>query len=193
VLGTPPGSNEREAPMSTARIAIVTALCLPILASRAPGGDAGSAPQEDAALVQKLLVQGEDASRRWINGDSTGYANLMVHTDRLTIFGPLGGPSPMGWNDRFARAQVAGARQFQGGILSTVELVQSYVSDSLVVVVKIERNKVRVAGRNQPEEWDERSTEVYAREGLDWKIVHRHSDPLTERRTLDQTLELLHR
>lgn len=183
---------ERRGPMSMARMAIVTALCLPILAGRAPGRDVRSEPQNDAALVQKLLVQGEDASRRWLNGDSTGYANLMAHTDRFTIFGPLGGASPMGWSDRFARAQVTGARQFQGGISSTVELVQSYVSDSLVVVVTIERNKVRVAGREQPEEWDERSTDVYAREGLDWKIVHRHSDPLTERRTLAQTLELLH-
>jgi hypothetical protein len=64
------------------------------------------------------------------------------------------------------------------------------VSDSLVVVVKIERNKVRLGDREQPEEWVERSTEVYAREGSEWKIVHRHSDPLVERRSLAETLEL---
>jgi hypothetical protein len=84
-----------------------------------------------------------------------------------------------------------GARQFLGGISSTVELVQSYVSDSLVVIVKIENNKVRLAGREQPEEWVERATEVYAREGSEWKIVHRHSDPLVEHRSLAQTLALL--
>jgi hypothetical protein len=67
------------------------------------------------------------------------------------------------------------------------------VSDSLIVVVKIERNKVRLAGREQPEEWVERSTEVYMHLGSEWKIVHRHSDPLIEHRSLAQTLELLHR
>ncbi len=178
--------------MSTARIATTTALCLlcfVIPATRAPA----SGPRDSDTLVQQLLLQGEDASRRWMNGDSAGYANLMAHTDRLTIFGPLGGPSPMGWSEGLARAQAAGARQFHGSISSTVELVQSYVSDSLVVVVKIERNKVRLAGREQPEEWVERSTEVYMQQGSEWKIVHRHSDPLIEHRSLAQTLELLHR
>jgi hypothetical protein len=180
--------------MNTARIATATTLCLVcfvILAGRAPGAD-GAGPRDNDALVHQLLIQGEDASRRWMNGDSTGYANLMAHTDQFRIFGPLGGPSPMGWSEGFARAQAVGARQFRGGISSTVELVQSYVSDSLVVVVKIERNKVRVASREQPEEWAERSTEVYARQGSEWKIVHRHSDPLVVHRSLVETLDLLH-
>ena len=178
--------------MNAARIWTVVGLCLlccVALAGRAPGAD-GSGPRDNDALVHQMLIQGEDASRRLMNGDSTGYANLMAHSDRLTIFGPLGGPSPDGWSDGFARAQAAGARQFRGGISSTVELVRSYVSDSLVVVVKIERNKVRLGDREQPEEWVERSTEVYAREGSEWKIVHRHSDPLVERRSLAETLEL---
>jgi hypothetical protein len=182
--------------MSTARIATITAFCLLcfiILASCAPAGAGASGPRDGDTLVQQLLTQGEDASRRWMNGDSTGYANLMAHTDRFTIFGPLGGPSPIGWSEGFARAQAAGARQFRGGISSTVELVQSYVSDSLIVVVKIERNRVRIAGREQPEEWVERSTEVYMHQGSEWKIVHRHSDPLIEHRSLAQTLDLLHR
>ncbi len=184
--------------MSTARIAITAAvslLCFVILASRAPAGAGagGSGPHDSEALVQQLLIEGQDASRRWMNGDSTGYANLMAHTDRLTIFGPLGGPSPIGWSEGFASAQAAGARHFHGGISSTVELVQSYVSDSLIVVVKIERNKVRLAGREQPEEWVERSTEVYMTQGSEWKLVHRHSDPLIEHRSLPQTLDLLHR
>lgn len=180
--------------MNPAHIATATVLCplcFIILAGCAPGA-IGSGPRDNDALVHQLLIQGEEASRRWMNGDSTGYTNLMAHSDRLTIFGALGGPSPTGWSERYAQAQAAGARPFQGGISSTVELVQSYVSDSLIVLVKIERNKVRLAGKEQPAEWVERSTEVYAHQGAEWKIVHRHSDPLIERRSLDQTLELLH-
>lgn len=183
--------------MRTAPIATTMALCLlclVILASCAPAGAGGGAgPRESDTLVQQLLIQSEDASRRWMNGDSTGYANLMAHTDRLTIFGPLGGPSPIGWSEGFARAQAAGARQFHGGISSTVELVQSYVSDSLIVVVKIERTRVRLAGMKEPEEWAERATEVYMPQGTEWKIVHRHSDPLVEHRSVAETLDLVHR
>ena len=182
--------------MSTARITTTRTLwlpCLVILASCAPAGAGGSGPRDNDTLVQQLLIQGEDASRRWMNGDSTGYTNLMAHTDRFTIFGPLGGPSPIGWSEGFARAEAAGARPFHGGLSSTVELVQSYVSDSLIVVVKIERNKVRLAGMQEPEEWAERSTEVSMHQGTEWKIVHRHSDPLVQHRSLAQTLDLLHR
>lgn len=173
----------------------VTVLCLLFFVVLARGGPGAVAldPSNNDALVQQLLIQGEDSSRRWMNGDSTGYANLMAHSDRLRIFGPLGGPSPLGWSEGLARAQAAGARQFQGSISSTVELVQSYVSNSLIVVVKIESNKVRLAGREQPEDWVERSTEVYEHQGTEWKLVHRHSDPLIERRGLARTLDLLHR
>lgn len=181
--------------MSAARIPFATMLCFLSLmnhASCAPGDTGGSEPRANDALVHKLLVDGEDASRRWLNGDSSGYTNLMAHTDRFTIFGPLGGPSPVGWSEGFAKAQAAGAHHFHGSVSSTTELVQSYVSDSLVVLVKIERNNVRIADRKELEEWGERSTEVYEREGSEWKLVHRHSDPLIERRSLAQTLDLFH-
>jgi hypothetical protein len=177
----------------TGRIPHAAALCfccLLIPATRAPGDNCASTPQANDALVHQLLNQGEDASRRWMNGDGTGYANLMSHTDRFTIFGPLGGSSPMGWSERFARTQAAGAGRFGGGVSSTVELVRSYVSDSLVVLVKIERNKVRIGGQLLPQEWDERSTEVFEREGHEWRLVHRHADPLIEHRSLEQTLDL---
>lgn len=180
--------------MSTARFALATVLCfvsIVIHAACAPGDAGGSERRANDALVHQLLIASEDASRRWMNGDSSGYASLMAHTDRFTIFGPLGGPSPVGWSDGFAKAQAAGAHHFHGRVSSTIELVQSYVSDSLVVLVKMERNKVRIADGTVPEEWDERSTEVYEREGSEWKLVHRHSDPLIERRSLAKTLDLL--
>ena len=35
-----------------------------------------------------------------------------------------------------------------------------------------------------------RVTQVYERDGADWKIVHRHADPLVARRDLAQTRQL---
>jgi hypothetical protein len=142
-------------------------------------------------VVKKLLAQAKEDSVKWMSGDSGPYAAHMAHTPQFTIFGPFGGPSPPGWTDDFAKRQVDAARPFQGGTAS-IELVQSYVSDNLIVLVTFERNQVKFAGSDGFQQWDLRVTQVYERVGGDWKVVHRHAEPLVVRRTLAQTLQLFH-
>ena len=105
-------------------------------------------------IVQRLLNESRDAQTKWMNGDSGPIAELMAHTSTFTIFGPFGGPSPPGWSEDSARAQAGAARQFQGATSSTIELVQSHVSDNLIVLVTIERSLVKFAGSEQPQQWD---------------------------------------
>jgi ketosteroid isomerase-like protein len=114
----------------------------------------------------------------------------MAHSDRFTIFGPFGGVSPPGWSQEFATLQALAAKQFNGGT-SSIELVQSYVSGDLAVLVTIERNEVRFEGYSRPLPWILRTTQVYERDAEGhWKVVHRHADPLSSRRDLAQTLRL---
>lgn len=141
-------------------------------------------------IVRELLEQTLAAWRQWIKGDGRLAADLMAHTPTFTIFGPFGGPSPPGWSEESAKAQAATARLFQGGTVD-IELVQSHVSADLVVLVTIERAQVRFAGQGQPTTWDLRATQVFERFGENWKVVHRHADPLIARRDLEQTLGLL--
>jgi ketosteroid isomerase-like protein len=152
----------------------------------------GRVSTQEAELVQALLEQTRESQRAWVNGESASYASeRMSHTDRFTIFGPFGGLSPKGWSNEVARIQAGTAKAFQGGT-SAIELVQSYVSSDLAVLVTIERNQVRFAGHEGPLPWNLRTTQVYERdvEGQ-WKIVHRHADPLLPVRDLEQTLRLL--
>ena len=142
-------------------------------------------------IVQKLLTDARSAQLMWMSGDSAAYATLMAHTPTFTIFGPFGGPSPPGWSEEFAKAQASAARQFQGAVSSTIDLVQSYVAGDLIVLVMIERNVEKFGGYEQPQQWDLRVTQVYERDGANWRIVHRHVDPLVTRRNLAQTLQLL--
>jgi len=143
-------------------------------------------------VVQKLLTDARKAQLQWMGGDSAPYAALMSHTPTFTIFGPFGGPSPPGWSEEFAKAQALAARQFQGAVSSTIDLVQSYVSGNLIVLVMLERNVEKFSGYEEPQQWDLRVTQVYEREGANWRVVHRHVDPLVTRRNLAQTLQLFH-
>jgi hypothetical protein len=144
----------------------------------------------DDPIVRKLLAQAIAGQQQWINGNSQSAALHMAHTPTFTIFGPFGGPSPPGWSEEIARVQAATARQFQGGT-TDIELVQSYASDDLIVLVTIERDRVRFAGQDGFRRWDLRVTQVCQRAGETWKVVHRHADPLLARRDLKETLELM--
>jgi hypothetical protein len=151
---------------------------------------AGSVTPKSTPIVQELLAQALANQLQWLHGNSQPAAEHMAHTRSFTIFGPFGGPSPAGWNEASARAQAATAKQFQSGT-ADIELVQSYVSDKLIVLVMIERNRVRFVGQEGIRKWDLRVTQVYQHDGQTWKAVHRHADPLLARRDLRQTLDLL--
>jgi hypothetical protein len=171
---------------------LVVAMAFALLTVPAAAQDTGGrVSHSNDQIVQKLLAQAKEAQLNWLSGDSGPSAAQMAHTPRFTIFGPFGGPSPPGWSDEFAKIQAGAARPFQGGTTS-IELVQSHVSDGLIVLITIERNQVKFAGFDRPQQWDLRVTQVYERDGADWKVIHRHADPLVVRRNLAQTLQLFH-
>jgi ketosteroid isomerase-like protein len=56
------------------------------------------------------------------------------------------------------------------------------VGDRLAVTVSIERDRARVKGRDEPIDQALRVTQVFRWEDGSWKLVHRHADPLMERK-----------
>jgi hypothetical protein len=62
-------------------------------------------------------------------------------------------------------------------------VVKTIVSGDLVVVVMIERNEVDVDGVDVRQPWVLRTTQVFERQaGGEWLRLHRHADPLIDRR-----------
>ena len=118
-------------------------------------------------------------------GDSGPYE---FTDERSTILGPFGGAT-IG-----ATAATPGQRravaQFESGS-GTVELINGGVSGDAAWMVLIERCIVKFADREEPCRWDLRVTEAFERRNGDWVRVHRHADPLVDRRPLDAVLEIL--
>jgi ketosteroid isomerase-like protein len=75
-------------------------------------------------------------------------------------------------------------RYFRSGE-SELELVQSYASGDMVVLVMIERQHGEVGGLPD-QDWSLRVTLVYRREGSEWRLAHRHADPLVHGISLEQ-------
>lgn len=139
--------------------------------------------------IEQLVAALDHGRDAWIHGRLEFTAGRAVaQADDMTIFGPFGGEAARN-GPGFAARQAAIAAQFAGGH-GTCELVSAYASGDLVVLVLLERSEVTFAGRATPEPWVLRTTQVFRRDGERWIRLHRHADPLIDRRALDQTSRL---
>jgi ketosteroid isomerase-like protein len=127
------------------------------------------------ADVADLTQRCQDAAAALIRGDVRSYLGLFVHADDYTLIPPFGGAARHGF-DASEDAVEQLSRFFTGGE-AQVEVVQSYVSGDFVVLVLIERQHGKVGGLPD-QDWSLRVTMLFRREGDDWRLVHRHADPL---------------
>lgn len=91
-----------------------------------------------------------------------------------------------------AKRQLAAAAQRRRRS-GTIEFVNGGVDGDLAWLVFVERNVVEFV--DDPEgfqrRWDLRVTEIFLRADGDWTRVHRHADPLVDRRSLTDVAALI--
>lgn len=141
---------------------------------------------DDIRALVDALDRGRDA---WIHGRlEFGDGGLVDQAPDMTIFGPFGGEASHN-GPEFAARQPRIAAQFGGGSGGS-ELVKVMRSGDLVVLVMIERSEVTFVGRDAPQPWVLRTTQVFRRDGDRWLRLHRHADPLIRLRSLQDTVDL---
>ena len=102
------------------------------------------------------------------------YLELTPHAPGFTLMNPFGGPPTRYDNRAESLEKVAG--YFAGGE-AKLDLVQAHASGDIVVLVMIERQHGKVGGLPD-QDWSLRVTQVYRRDDAEWRLVHRHADPL---------------
>ncbi|HET7270940.1 MAG TPA: nuclear transport factor 2 family protein [Rubrobacter sp.] len=140
----------------------------------------------DEELAELIRRTGEAASAL-IRGDIRAYITLLQHADEFTLMAPFGGEPTRGF-DASRESLEALEHFFQGGE-AKLELVESYTSGDLVVLVVIERQHGQV-GDLPNQDLSLRVTWVFRREGSEWRQVHRHADPLVHGINLEQVAAL---
>lgn len=128
----------------------------------------------DPAL-QGTIDRAAAAAATFVTGDAGEYTALLSSGDDLTIFGAFG-DAVLGHGATVERVRWAAGR-FSGGELSYEPLAAGSSGD-LGYAVGIERGRVTVAGADGPREMVLRVTQVFRREDGDWRLVHRHADPV---------------
>jgi ketosteroid isomerase-like protein len=139
--------------------------------------------------IADLVVQVEESADALMAGDVDRYLAFIHHAEDYTLLNPAGGPARRGFDDS-PESRRAMAQMFQSGS-AKLELIETYASGDLVVLVTLERNHGVVGGLPE-QDWPFRVTWVFRRTQSGWELVHRHADPLVHPITAEQLAALAH-
>jgi ketosteroid isomerase-like protein len=178
--------------MSVSRRSILAAASAGVaLSQTARSAMAASAQvREEPAIdqtVADLIQRSAEANSALMRGEITKYYEVIPHTDDFMLMSPFGG-KPTRASELTAERIEAMGRFFRNGTFEQ-ELLQAYGSADMVVLAIIERPHVEVGGL-PAQDWPLRVTLVYRRQGAEWRLVHRHADPLVKGVSLEQAAAL---
>ena len=106
------------------------------------------------------------------NGDAGPMSAIWAHDGSVTTMHPIG-HREVGWEQVRPTWEQVASIAGGGQIRLRDQLIR--VGADLAYEVAVEEGEITMAG--EPVAFNERVTNIYRREGGEWKIVHHHSDP----------------
>jgi ketosteroid isomerase-like protein len=136
---------------------------------------AGSTSGEDLRDFERFLERREEAAQAFVSGEPAPLGRIVARVLPATFFGPQGGYEQ--GPDHVRSVYERDAARFISGDTS-FEILQIAASNGIAYWVGFQRATARLEGSAEPTPFDLRVTEVFRREGEEWKLVHRHADAL---------------
>src|ERR687886_2422374 len=151
---------------------------------RGKGAIRMSAVEDVDRLIERFnLAQGE-----LVKGNAEPANELFSPREDVTLANPYG-PPVRGWDEVAAVGEHA-ASQFGDGEIVGYETIEKYVTDELAYIVRVERARAKVGGSEDITPITLRVTMVFRpEEEGEWKIVHRHADPITTAQPAESVIQ----
>jgi ketosteroid isomerase-like protein len=130
----------------------------------------------DLKDFEQFMKEREDAARAYVSGDAAPLRSISTRVSPATFFGPQGGYR-QGADDVFSKYE-HDAAIFEPGGDSNFEILQMAASEGIAYWVGFQRADARMSGSTEAIPMNLRVTEVFRREGAEWKLIHRHADTL---------------
>jgi ketosteroid isomerase-like protein len=127
--------------------------------------------------LRKTMEEYHRAEVAFQKGDPQPFKDICSHAHYVTIVGGMGGVEK-GWANVEKRYEWAASRFSTDNSEPQSEIVSLVATPDMAYAVEIERSAARMAGSSELQQLALRVTTVFRREGGQWKVVHRHADPL---------------
>ena len=130
---------------------------------------------DDLHDFEQFMKRREYAARAFVHGDAAPLGRIIARVSPATFFGPQGsyeqGP------DHVHSVYERDDARFASGD-SSFEILHMAASDSIAYWAGFQRAMAQLDGSTERIPFNLRVTEVFRREGDEWKLVHRHADSL---------------
>lgn len=130
--------------------------------------------------VEQAIAESHRALAEFAQGNPEPVRRLYSHSADATLANPFG-YAVRGWAD-VSEALGDSSSRFHGGSMQSVERVAMYQSSDLVTLFEIEKWQASVGEISEATPFELRVSTTWRREEGEWKIAHRHADPI---RTFD--------
>ncbi len=127
--------------------------------------------------VDQLIEEYHLAVDEFLKGNPEPAMELWSRRDDVTLANPYGSIA-RGW-EQVAEASEHAAATSRDGELVGSEDIAKYVTPELAYIVEIERAKAKIGAREEITPFALRVTMIFRPEEGEWKVVHRHADPIT--------------
>jgi ketosteroid isomerase-like protein len=136
--------------------------------------------------VDQLIEQYYRAQGEFLKGNPESVKNLFSRREDVTVANPYG--PPVRGRDEVAKSVEHASSLRSDGEFVGWQIVAKYVSAELAYVVQIERAEAKIGAREEITPYAVRATMIFRPEDGEWKVVHRHADPITTPRPAESVI-----
>jgi ketosteroid isomerase-like protein len=137
--------------------------------------------------VDRLIERFHQAQGEFVKGDPEPTKELFSRKDDVTLANPLGPPARGG--DGVAKTIEHAATTIRDGQTPRFETISKLVTPELAYVVWIEWQEAKMGTNDELTPFSLRVTMIFRPEDGEWKIVHRHADPITTPRAAESIIQ----
>jgi ketosteroid isomerase-like protein len=137
--------------------------------------------------VDELIERFHQAQGEFVKGNPEPCKRLFSNREDVTLNNPLSPPAH-GW-DEVAETMERAAAPFREGEFLSAELIEKHATPEFAYIVEIERGEAKIGASEEMTPWALRVTMIFRPEGGEWKIVHRHADPITSGQPAESVIQ----
>jgi uncharacterized protein (TIGR02246 family) len=136
---------------------------------------------------ERAIEESHRALDEIARGDPSRFFELFSESEDATLANPYGPPAR--GRDQIEEAGRRAASNYRDGRAVEFENFAKCVTAELAYMLEIERFEAKVAGGEEIVPVALRVTSIFRPEDGRWRLIHRHADPITTRRSGESVIQ----